>query len=296
MRFILIVIFLFPLYVAQAEDVITAVPIVLNSSTNFISDQGNIIDLQKNKFSSEPKIYSFFKSQKLLKKFIKWENNLLKYNKIEITGLKKLSKDLIFQEIFPEGNPWIWGLSTAKLKQQISNLPWVENVEIRNTLYPARLFLNIKEVQPWLIADFGKTSWLVSDQGKLIQSLDSIKNPKLIFLTLDLPRLTTTAFNSGNELTPNNSSLNTAINQIKLLEWAGGFGFNVENYSLLKDSSLKIIARSQEHLPDIYFTATNLEEAKMAVKRFKNVMLDLNKRKHFPKKIDLRFERQVLVE
>lgn len=296
MRLMLIIYFLFILSSADAEDVITAMPIVLNSSTNFVENQGNIIDLQKNKFRSELKPFSFFKSQKLLTKFIKWENNLLKYNKIEITGLKKLSKESLFQEIFPEGNPWIWRLNIRNIKQKVSNLPWVESVEVSSTLYPARLFLNIKEVQPWLIADFGTTSWLVSDQGKLIQSLNSIKDPKLIFLTLDLPRLTTARLNSGNEVNLNNSSLNTAMNQIKLLDSQGGLGFKVESYNLLEDSSLKILASSRERLPDIYFSATNLEQAKTAIKRFKNVMLDLSKRKHFPKKIDLRYERQVLVE
>lgn len=282
--------------ISLADDVITAMPIVLNSSANFASDRVNIIDFQKNKEAVDSQFFSSFRSQKVIKKFIKWENNLLKYNRIEISGLKKISKNTLLLELFPEGNPWMWSFDTADLKQKILRSPWIESVEISSTIYPARLFIKVKEVNPWLITDFGKVAWLLSDQGKLIQSLSSIKDPNLIFLTLNLPRLDIVDKNSAIEKNINNSRLNLAINQIKLFEHAGGMGFKVEAYRLLDDSSLEISGQAEQPLPKVYISINNIEEAILAVKRLKNIMLDLSKRNHLVEKIDLRFARQAVVK
>jgi len=224
-------------------------------------------------------------------------NGLFYVSHIQFEGLYRLSEREVSELAGLSRAPAVWEVRPAEVRARLLRNPWIESVEIETHPYPAAMKISIKEAEPWIIAEYERHSWLVSRNGNLIQALDTLNDADIILETTELPRLdglgSTTEGTSG--LSSSNARFVHAVKLIKLFRAAGELPFQIMRYTLLPGGGLKIQSAAPD-APEIFLSAENHDDARQRVQRLTNVLADLDRRGEKPKRIDLRFQNQAIVE
>lgn len=223
--------------------------------------------------------------------------NLFRYSRLAVRGNYRVSDDEILRRAALNDAPWMWQTSREEIERRVKENPWIESVSLEKSFFPLTLTVDVVEAEPWIIAEYDHRSWIVSRSGNLVQTLAAITDSDLILETTELPRL------DGLQPQPLSGSLSSAnarflfaVRSIKLLRSAGDLPFEVGRYRLLPAGGLVIHPADDATLPQIVLLVQTLDDAETALGRLKAVLADLSKRGERPRRIDLRFDRQVVIE
>ena len=227
--------------------------------------------------------------------------NLVSYRGIQFDGTERYSEPDLKRLIeFHEGVSF-FQTPPGQVQERLRKLAWIERAEVKTKFFPLRLSVGLQEAEPWLVAEFKDESWLLSREGKLLQSLKALASPSVVMETMNLPRLE----GAGDSL-----RLKAAVQQIKILEGAGGPPWSVERYTLLDHGELQLtfsdmslqaeLERSGEGAPKTtvqkaVFRVEDVASARESLNRLSKVAEDLRKRGEVAEIVDLRFRQQAIV-
>lgn len=112
------------------------------------------------------------------------KTTFLRLEKIEVTGIKKLTRDEILSAASVKLNDDLLGLRLARMGEQLTKNPWVASVRVRRT-FPHSLFIDVQERQPVGVVSMGYLYYLDSrgDIFKPLQEGDSLDFPVITGLT-----------------------------------------------------------------------------------------------------------------
>ncbi len=185
------------------------------------------------------------------------------------------------------------------MRQQLNKQPWVDECELDLQLFPLQLSVNIRESQPWLVAELNNHSWLVARSGKLLAAVETITDENLVFDVASLPRLVgvnIAGAENAETVSVTSNSLPYALGLLVLYEGAGGFPFQVERFTLLQDGSLQVEPVDSKSYPRALLArAQNMAEAQMVLNNLRGVLADLNERGERAHLVDLRYGGQAVV-
>ena len=106
-----------------------------------------------------------------------------------ISGLTHISKNRLLEATgFTEGMELNAG-QIYILKSKFSSYPWIRTYSIQKNFLPDRMSVEIKEAKPAFIADYLGVSWVVSDEGVLLEPSSEIVESKLQLEIMKLPRI-----------------------------------------------------------------------------------------------------------
>ena len=224
-------------------------------------------------------------------------DNLLTFRTPKIEGNYRLQGEEILWSAGLASNSWIWDLSPGEIQNRIEQLPWIEQAQLNVGILPSSVTISVKEAEPWLVAEYEGSSWLVSSSGKLLQTLSSIKNPDLVVEVGELPRLDGLEAEPGVEsyLASANARFVYAAKLVKFIEMGGDVPFPFDRITLLRTGGLRVTPVDKEKYPEVLLTASSLEETSDALQRLTLVLGDLEKRNERAKQIDLRFNNQAIL-
>ncbi len=228
--------------------------------------------------------------------------SVLRLRRVDIHGLSRLSREQVLRIAGIDEPPWIWSLSETELRSRLEESPWIETGEVSVSFLLPKLSIRVVEEKPWLVAEIGKHSWLISESGYPIEPLESLKNPDLIIESSELPRIVGLEFDeltNVDALRPPsalNVSFASATRTIRFIDLAGGLPFPVARYVVLPGGAgLRITAVDERSSPQILVNATGVEEAREKLGQLRAILRDLKLRKERPEVIDLRFTNQATV-
>lgn len=114
------------------------------------------------------------------------KTTFLRLEKIEITGLKKLTRDEILAAASVKLNDDLLGLRLTRMGEQLTKNPWIASVRVRRT-FPHTLFIDVQERQPIGVVSMGYLYYLDSrgDIFKPLQEGDSLDFPVITGLAED---------------------------------------------------------------------------------------------------------------
>jgi len=215
----------------------------------------------------------------------------------EVSGTYRVSKESILAAADLEQTTSSIGTSVAALEDAIEQLPWIAKANISTQISPARIQIAVTEEEPWLVAEYQGHSWLVSQNGVLLQTLSSIQNSSLVIEASELPRFTGLSATESAEsyLRSSNARFEYGLKLLEFVDLAGGVPFEIEHYELLGDGSLRISAKDFGSAPEVFLKLSSLEEAKIALDRLSAVLKDLESKQERASSIDLRFKNQAVV-
>ncbi len=224
-------------------------------------------------------------------------DSLFHFSRVDFEGLYRLTRAEVFKLSGLDENPPVWAVMPKEFKKRLLRNPWIEAANVTVLPYPATVTVTIREAEPWFIAEYERHSWIVSREGKLVQALDTLDNSDIILETAELPRLDGLASSteSDSALSSSNARFVHAIRLMKFFRAAGELPFPVMRYTLLPGGGLKVQSALPE-MPEIFLFAENLSDAIQRLQRLSSVLADLERRGEKPKRIDLRFQNQAIVE
>lgn len=186
---------------------------------------------------------------------------------------------------------------TTLLLERLDSYPWVQSYEVSTNVYPQRLSIKVKEAEPWFVAEYGGSSWLVSSKGILLDSLDTITNSKLIMEIGSLSRLygLDKVDSEHTYLSSLNSRLKYVTRTLEFIDLAGGFPFSYDIIHLLPMGGILIEPNASDPCEKVYLKVHSLDEARDVLARYRATVEDISMRGEKAKEIDLRFASQVVV-
>ena len=250
---------------------------------------------QNGNFSFEEALARLKKSSKEL------YNNLTTYKHIHFEGAERYSEPELKRLIAFQDEESFFHQPPNVFQEKLKKLAWIEKAEVRAKFFPLQLNVQLLEADPWLVSEQGGESWLVSREGKLLQSLKALASPRVVVETMSLPRL---------QGADDSLKLKAAVQQIKTLEEAGGAPWPIEKYSLLDHGELELtfsdmsmeadleLKQSEESKRPVQRAVIRVEDvpsARDCLLRLNKVAQDLEKRGEVAEKIDLTFRHQAVV-
>lgn len=225
------------------------------------------------------------------------EQNLTQLATVEFQGQYYLEEALLRRLAQVETNPGVFEVSLKERLAALQAHPWVEQVESKWQVLPPRLFIEISEAEPWIVAEYAGHSWLLSRKRKLLSPLAMLTNPTLIERTSAKGRIDGLADTPGaeNYLSSENARLEYATKMVSLLEMAKVFTFPIDRFSLRSDGSLLVTPRPPSTLPSVRVNVHSLGEAQRVALQLREVLQDLEKREETAVELDFRFQPQVIV-
>lgn len=224
-------------------------------------------------------------------------DNLIRVSRVHVTGNYHLSNEDVLRALQIEGRPWIFQNLNQGFLDNLSKNPWLASASASWEAYPLALHLQVREEEPWLVAQVSGKSWLIARSGKILQPLEALKDGDMILQTTELPRLEDELKGSSDKiLSPENARFQYAVDLLKLLDAAGGVPFAVERFTLLENGGVAITPLERKSAARVLFDAQNFSEAAQKISQLKVVMADISKRGEGSKQIDLRFKNQVVVQ
>lgn len=114
------------------------------------------------------------------------KTTFLRIEKIEVTGIKKLTRDEILSAASVKLNDDLLGVRLTRMGEQLTKNPWVASVRVRRT-FPHSLFIDVQERQPVGVVSMGYLYYLDTggDIFKPLQEGDSLDFPVITGLTED---------------------------------------------------------------------------------------------------------------
>ena len=182
--------------------------------------------------------------------------------------------------------------------ERLKHDPWFSSVHTNWTLFPLALSIVVSEEQPWIVAEYSGEPWLISRTGSPLQPTRTIVQSELAMLTSTLPRLDgiDPPVGSDSNLASASSRLAYATKLLRLIASSGELPFAAERFTLDPDGNLLIQPVDFANQPVILFGPVNFNGLVARLKELSTVAADLKKRGEHPKKIDLRFKDQIIVE
>lgn len=225
------------------------------------------------------------------------EKNTFSLDVIEIEGTYRVSKEQLLEAADLIQPVPIQHASLEKRREAMEELPWISQASLSLKLSPLRLFISVKEEEPWVVAEYKGHSWLVSQQGVLLQTLDSILDSDLVLEASELPRVSGLDAREEGEsyLRSSNARFEYALRLLEFLDLAGGIPFEVEEYTLLLDGALRVTAKDFANIPAVVFQIATLEDTRESIDKLNAVLDDLKERGERARSIDLRFRKQAVV-
>ncbi|MCC6952899.1 MAG: hypothetical protein IT290_02150 [Deltaproteobacteria bacterium] len=215
----------------------------------------------------------------------------------EIEGNYRLSSSSTRRMLGLSQPRWIWDLPLLDLATLFDESPWADGGVATLGMWPARLKLDVKEAEPWLVVQQGQSSWLFSRTERLLQPLSAIDEPELIMELAELPRLDGIQFAPAGEGTAKTESslrFRSAVRMVRSLELAGGIPFPVSRYALLPDGGLRVESNRPQD-PELKLAPTSFPDAVVQLRHLREVLADLRARNERVKSIDLRFDSRAIL-
>jgi len=234
--------------------------------------------------------------QKLLARSSAAVERVLRVSNSDIEGNYYVSEREILALSGLDRRPWLWEFFGSAALENLKSQPWIADVRLDLSIYPASATLTIEESVPWLVAEFQRESWLVARSGRLLQPLATIKDADIVMQAAHLSRLD--GIDEQVDLrspTRSNRRLNQALEIVKKFEIAGKLPFTVERYTLVEFGGIKVMPAEWESFPPILISRFTFEEASRAQANLLRVLTDLRYRGESSAILDLRFRNQVVV-
>jgi hypothetical protein len=284
--------------------------IIVFTAASFFVRSGS--DILEHVFSAEVKnsitsksIYSVEGTQIIMSKIIdefqhirnEVINNTFYYTIKDIRGLNRIPVERILSSLGIRIGERISQSTFDTLLLHLSSHPWIDEFSVSTSIFPQYVHVNVKEAQPWLVADYETTQWLVSTRGVLLDPLPSISDPSLILESGNLPRLYGLK-DTGSEvsfLSSANERLRYSLKSLEYVELAGGFPFTYETIFLLPMGNLLVEPLESDMGERVYFTVLSLQDAHAVISKYETVIKDIKSRGEKANEIDLRFKGQVIV-
>lgn len=223
--------------------------------------------------------------------------SVFRVSDIELSGEYRLSADEIARGRLSTANVSLFAALSDKKAKELVNNPWIENVEVRRQVFPARVELKVREVEPWLVAQIGERRWVVSKRGELVQPLDAITNQNLMVDLSELPRLEILPGRNADNLDNSELRFKNAVGQLKLLNAAGSFPYPISEYKVHDDGVMELIPEELERYPRVLLSVENFKNAETLISQLKSTLSEIA-RSAAPlrvSEIDLRFAGQAVV-
>ncbi|NVO00653.1 MAG: FtsQ-type POTRA domain-containing protein [Geobacteraceae bacterium] len=114
------------------------------------------------------------------------KTTFLRLEKIEVTGINKLTRDEILASASVKLNDDLLGLRLTRMGEQLTKNPWIASVRVRRT-FPHSLFIDVQERQPIGVVSMGYLYYLDArgDIFKPLQEGDSLDFPVITGLAED---------------------------------------------------------------------------------------------------------------
>jgi len=211
--------------------------------------------------------------------------------KIKIIGNEHLTE----QDILPmntssriTGKINLYSILSGNLEQEISNNPWLNRAELKFDPLQWELTVSVSERIPTFLLVGKRHSWILSSDGKILETRSLENNSNLPKLFLSEPR----------------DTANDAIVLAKYIELfihTGREKLPIETGTLLQDGSVLITLKG---IPTkIHYTVDSsyktLEAQKESLEKTRilldQTLSDLRRRNEIATELDLRFENQVVV-
>jgi hypothetical protein len=214
-----------------------------------------------------------------------------------ISGLTHISKTRLLEATgFTEGMELNAG-QVDILKSKFSSYPWIRTYRIEKNFLPERMSVEIQEAKPAFIADYLGVSWVVSDEGVLLEPSSEIVESKLQLEIMKLPRILNLEPSGSDQdtyLSSFNERLNYVIRSYENIDLAGGFGFEVSSLSLIEGGGIKVETFDGSPSKSILVEIHSLEDARTMLARLESVTRDLQQRGEAYSELDFRFRDQVI--
>lgn len=114
------------------------------------------------------------------------KTTFLRLERIEVTGIKKLTRDEILSAASVKLGDDLLGLRLTRMGEQLTKNPWVASVRVRRN-FPHSVFIDVQERQPIGVVSMGYLYYLDSsgDIFKPLQEGDSLDFPVITGLAED---------------------------------------------------------------------------------------------------------------
>lgn len=222
---------------------------------------------------------------------------LFRVQNIELIGNVRVSQGRIFKLLQLEPFPWVWQVSKQELISRLTRNPWIETAKVQLSHFPNTLKISIVEAQPWMVAELGGNSWLISRSGALLQALGTLEDSDLVVEMSKLPRVI--GLGSGDLASVTGSLANerfiNLVTVLKFIDAAGGFPFEVESYAPQIDGSALVFPLNSRQVPKVVVAPKTFSEAEENLRELRLVINDLQRRSEPVAEIDLRYHKQAVV-
>jgi len=220
----------------------------------------------------------------------------LEFSEVQVRGNYKLSTAHIKSLIKADKGVSFRRALSGELEAALLKDPWIHAVRLEWDDFPGALKLVIEESEPWFICHIAGYSWLASRQGKLIAPLQSITDPDTVMEYSELPRVEFEVPSAGTDSAGLlNSNFEQLARALKVVEAAGRFPFEIDYYAFTYDGAFIAKPKDALKFPEVVFRVETFGQTEKALQQLEVVLSDLSKRQENPKRIDLRYERQVVV-
>lgn len=114
------------------------------------------------------------------------KTTFLRLERVEISGIKKLTRDEILSAASLKLGDDLLGLRLTRMGEQLTKNPWIASVRVRRN-FPHSVFIDVQERQPIGVVSMGYLYYLDSsgDIFKPLQEGDSLDFPVITGLTED---------------------------------------------------------------------------------------------------------------
>ena len=237
---------------------------------------------------------------KFLTNLSKLSKNTLFLSDFEIQGNSLVSKDQALNASGLTFGKWIWEVNLGRTEKRLKQLAWVKSASSHVGIFPVSMKVVVEEYSPWILSEFGRRLWVVSENGALLSPVAEVKNIETLRSLRSLPRLVGLSDDSKwadeTYLKSENARYHHAVSSIRFIDQAGGLPFRAGIIQLLSDGSLEITpAERSKRLPVVIIQVSNQEQASEKIKVLNKVLLDLEFKNELSKKIDLRYENRAVV-
>lgn len=227
--------------------------------------------------------------------------NVFSLSDVHVAGVEQLSRDEIvnFLELNNEKISFFsWFFPLENLVHKLEEQAWIKSAHIRWFIFPLRLTISIQEEQPWMIARYKGGSWLISNEGVLLESLSQVEDAQKVLEMSSLPRIEGLSFSEDEALrffSSERERFNYAVKKIKQINKALNKRFEIAVYELLDDGSMKLEPVDFSSYPRLFIRFKKVAQLSDLLDRYFATIDDLRSRNEKVKEIDLRFSQQVIV-
>lgn len=226
----------------------------------------------------------------LEKSTVEQSKRFFEIREASISGTYYLSESDVQKALGTSLPLWVWEVDSQKLKESLTQSPYIKDASIEISFIPPSLQVEIQESEPWFVAELGDESWLVERDGSLMSPLKKIQVAQYIVQASKLPRL------KGN--LAENRRFRYLVQILELFQVAGGLPFEMDQAELLPQGGVALSVALGDPAPvkRVLLQVESFEEAEASLERLRQVLDDLHSRQERASQIDLRFKGRAVVD